>query len=52
MNGYIAIYKGKRIEVFAESSYAAQCKARKTHMVDVYLCQRADGSTVTQSTCI
>ena len=27
MNGYIAIYKGKRIEVFAESSYAAQCKA-------------------------
>lgn len=57
MNGYIAIYKGKRIEVFAESSYKAQCKAAeqfkacKTHMVDVYLCQRADGSAVTQSTC-
>jgi len=56
MNGYIAIYKGKRIEVFAESSYKAQLKAaeqfkaRKSHMVDVYLCQRADGSIVTQST--
>ena len=27
MNGYIALYKGKRIEVRAESSYQAQVKA-------------------------
>jgi hypothetical protein len=57
MNGYIAIYKGKQIEVYAESSYQAQLeaakqfKAKKSYDVSVYLCERADGSTVTQSTC-
>ena len=29
MNGYIAIYKSKRIEVYADSSYEAQTKAAK-----------------------
>ena len=58
MNGYIAMYRGKRLEVYAESSYAAQTKAaamfkaRKSYDVSVYLCERADGSAVTQSTCI
>lgn len=52
MNGYIAIYKGKQIEVYADSSYqaqqkaAAQFKARKTYEVDVYLCEK-DGQQVT-----
>lgn len=58
MNGYIALYKGKRIEVRAESSYqaqvkaAAQFKARKSYDVSVTLCELADGSQVTQSTCM
>ena len=58
MNGYIASYRGKRIEVYAPSSYAAQTqaaaqfKARKAYDVSVYLCERADGSIVTQSTVI
>lgn len=58
MNGYIAIYRGKRIEVYAESKYAAQVKAaaqfkaKKAYEVDVYFCERPDGSTVLQSTCL
>lgn len=58
MNGYIALYRGRRTEVRANSSYEAQqlaathFKARKTYDVSVYLCERADGSAVTQSTCI
>lgn len=27
MNGYICFYKGRRVEVYADSSYAAQQKA-------------------------
>jgi len=27
MNGYVCFYKGKRVEVYADSSYAAQQKA-------------------------
>lgn len=56
MHGYIAIYKGKRLELYAESKYAAQLKAaaqfkaRKSYDVDVYLCERPDGSAVLQST--
>lgn len=58
MNGYIAIYKGKRFEVYAETKLQAQekaarhFKARKQWEVDVYFCERPDGSTVLQSTCI
>ena len=51
MNGYIATYKGKQIEVYAETSYAAQQKAaqqlnvKKSYMVDVTLCEK-DGEQV------
>lgn len=43
MNRYIALYKNKKIEVFADTSYAAQQKAaqqlraRKSYDVSVYL---------------
>lgn len=52
MNGYVAFYRGKRIEVFAETSYAAQVKAaaifkaRKTYEVRVVLAE-IDGASVT-----
>jgi len=45
MNGYLAYYKNKKIEVFAETAYQAQKKAseilkvKKSHEVDVYLCE-------------
>ena len=45
MNGYIAIYKDKQIEVYADSSYSAQVKAaeqfkaKKRYDVSVYLCE-------------
>ena len=56
MNGYSAFYKGKKIEVRAETSFKAQeeaarrFKARKSYEVSVVLCERADGSQVTHST--
>ena len=46
LNGYIATYKGKRTEVYAETSYKAQqiaaafFKAKKSWEVDVYLCEQ------------
>lgn len=58
MYGYIAMYRGKQIEVYAETKLKAQeeaarrFKARKSYEVDVYLCERPDGSTVLQSTAI
>ena len=45
MNGYKAFYRGKEIEVFAETSYKAQqsaaqqFKARKSYEVHVVLCE-------------
>ena len=45
MNGYIAFYKGKKIEVQAETSYkaqllaASQFKAKKSYEVTVVLCE-------------
>jgi len=45
MNGYLAYYKNQKIEVFAETAYQAQkkasviLKAKKSHEVDVYLCE-------------
>ena len=47
MNGYKAFYKGKSIDVYAETSYAAQQKAaeifktKKRYQVDVYLCEKS-----------
>ena len=46
MNGYVAIYRGKRIEVLAETSYQAQLKAaalfkaRKAFEVSVMLAEK------------
>ena len=46
MNGYIALYKGKQIEVYANTSYEAQklastqLKAKKSYEVSVYLCEK------------
>ena len=45
MNGYIAMYKGKQIEVWADTSLGAQMeaakkfKAKKSYEVSVYLCE-------------
>jgi len=55
MNGYKAFYKGKSIEVYANTSYEAQekaaklFKARKSYQVTVVLCEKA-GQQVTHST--
>ena len=56
MNGYVAIWQGKRIEVHAETSYSAQCKAEtefqkgtrkrvKGYDISVILCEK-DGEQV------
>jgi len=45
MNGYKAFYKGRSIEIFADSSYQAQLKAaaifkaKKAYDVTVMLCE-------------
>lgn len=57
MNGYIAIYKGKRIEVYSDTSYHAQLeaakifKAKKSYEVSVYLCEK-QGEQVTHDPAI
>ena len=48
MNGYIAIYNGKKTEVYADSLYAAKQKAitefrapkSKQHMISVMLAEK------------
>jgi hypothetical protein len=56
MNGYIALYKGKQIEVFANTSYEAQqkastqFKAKKSHEVSVYLCELQGKQVITTLT--
>ena len=53
MNKYIAIYKGKQIEVMANTSYEAQLKssiifkAKKSYQVSVFLTETAEGKEVT-----
>ena len=55
MNGYVCFYKGKRVEVYAETSYAAQqkaatmLKAKRIWDVAVVLAEK-NGETVTHST--
>ena len=55
MNGYKAFFKGKSIEVYANTSYEAQqiaakqFKAKKSYDVTVVLCEKAGGQ-VTHST--
>ena len=52
MNGYICFWRGKQIEVYADSSYAAQLKAaailkaKKSYEITVVLAERA-GAPVT-----
>ena len=52
MNGYVAFYKGKRLDVHAETSYearekaAALFKARQSYKVTVILAEK-DGEQVT-----
>ena len=54
-NGYKAFYKGKELEVFAETSYKAQLKAaelfraKKSYDITVVLCEK-QGETVTHIT--
>ena len=46
MNGYKAFYKGKEIEVYAKTSYSAQCIAaakfnvKKSYNITVVLCEK------------
>jgi len=55
LNGYVASYKGKQMDVYADSSLHAQqqaavsFKAKKSYEVSVYLCERCDGSEVVQT---
>ena len=52
MNGYKAFYKGKEIDVYAETSYKAQLKAaeifkaKKSYEVQVMLCEK-EGKQIT-----
>ena len=52
MNGYIAFYKGKQLEVYATSSYeaqqkaSAQFKAKKSYDVTVVLAERNNEQVV------
>ena len=55
MNGYKALYRGKWLEVYANTSFEAQTKAavqfkaRKQYEVTVILCEKA-GQQVIHST--
>lgn len=54
MNGYVTFYKGKRLEVYAETSYKAQQEAarqlkvpaKKMYLISVVLAEE-DGKEVT-----
>lgn len=54
MNGYVCFYKGKRAEVYAETTYEAQqkaavvFKAKKSYEVTVMLAEK-DGVQVTHT---
>ena len=53
MNGYVAMYNGKSVDIYADSLYAAKVKAEqefkppksKTHMITVMLAEK-DGKPV------
>lgn len=54
MNGYIGFYNGKRVEIYAATSYEARAEAvrifkpakSKAHMVHVHLAEK-DGKSIT-----
>lgn len=55
MNGYVCFYKGKKVEVYAETSFVAQqkaatlLKAKRAYEVTVVLAEK-DGEAVVHST--
>lgn len=55
MNGYICFYKGKKVEILADSTYAAQkkaaeiFKAKKPFEITVMLAEK-EGNPVVHST--
>lgn len=55
MNGYVCFYRGKRIEVYANTSFEAQekaakiFKAKKTYEITVVLAEK-NGNPVIHST--
>jgi len=59
MNGYICLYNGKRIEVYAETTYKARQKAadifkvrpKQEYKISVYLAEK-DGEQVTHNPAI
>jgi len=57
LNGYKAFYKGKTMEVYAESSYQAWLKAselfraKKSYQVTVILCEK-NGKQITHNPAI
>lgn len=56
MNGYKAFFNGRTVEVYADSSYEAQCKAaalfkaKKTYQVTVVLCERQGDQVIHTAT--
>lgn len=52
MNGYKAFYKGKELDIYANSSYeaqklaAAQFKAKKSYDVSVILCEKSGSQVI------
>lgn len=55
MNGYKAFWRGKQVDIFAESSFRAQLKAaehfkaKRPYEVSVVLCEK-EGKQVVRST--
>lgn len=56
MNGYVCFYKGRRLEIYAETSFVAQqkaaviFKAKRVYEVTVVLAEDDDGEIVVHST--
>ena len=58
MSGYKCFYNGKTCEVYADTSYSAQCQAqtifkvtdKKRYLISVYRCVDENGNHVTHST--
>lgn len=52
MNGYKAFYKGKELDIYANSSYEAQklaaiqFKAKKTYEITIVLCEKSGAQII------
>jgi hypothetical protein len=57
-NGYICMYKGKKFEVYADTTYEAQqiCakqnKIKKAYEISVFLCEKAGKQVLTDTSTI